>query len=89
MRNRRSRSARRRASSDDRQNPSSSWQTRNATQKRTRRAGTTQREQTRRAGMIPTRLTPQWRMGDRVSWVLVASMTAYTLRSGSISAFIA
>ena len=25
-------------------------------------------KRTRRAGMIPTRLTPQWRMGDRVSW---------------------
>ena len=25
-------------------------------------------KRTRRAGVIPTRLTPQWRMGDRVSW---------------------
>jgi hypothetical protein len=25
-------------------------------------------KRTRRAGMIPTRLTPQWRLGDRVSW---------------------
>ena len=24
-------------------------------------------KRTRRAGMIPTRLTPQWRIGDRVS----------------------
>jgi len=30
---------------------------RKASQKRTRRAGT-----------IPTRLTPQWRIGDRVAW---------------------
>ena len=30
---------------------------RRASQKRTRRAGT-----------IPTRLTPQWHIGDRVSW---------------------
>jgi hypothetical protein len=30
---------------------------RKATQKRTRRAGT-----------IPARMTPQWRIGDRVSW---------------------
>lgn len=25
-------------------------------------------KRTRRAGSIPTRITPQWRMGDRVRW---------------------
>ena len=25
-------------------------------------------KRTRRAGSIPTRLTPQWRLGDRVAW---------------------
>jgi hypothetical protein len=47
---------------DDRQNPACRGEPRKASQKRTRRAGS-----------IPTRLTPQWSLGDRVAWGRIGS----------------